>query len=67
MEAKTRNSYDEAAYSITTQQQQRKINTAKAYIMENPKISDFDMRFVAILNLPFQLPIHLKGCGRPDK
>lgn len=59
VEVKARASLDDAAYSVTPQQQQRIIAAAQAWLMAHPEHADFDMRFDAILIAPKHLPRHL--------
>lgn len=59
IEVKARGSLDEAAYSVTPQQQQRIIAAAQAWLMAHPEHANFDMRFDAILIAPKHLPRHL--------
>ncbi len=59
VEVKARATLDDAAYSVTPQQQQRIIAAAQAWLMAHPEHADFDMRFDAILIAPKHLPKHL--------
>jgi putative endonuclease len=59
VEVKARATLDDAAYSVTPQQQQRIIAAAQAWLMAHPEHADFDMRFDAILIAPKHLPRHL--------
>jgi putative endonuclease len=59
VEVKARATLDDAAYSVTPQQQQRIIAAAQAWLMAHPEHTDFDMRFDAILIAPKHLPRHL--------
>jgi putative endonuclease len=59
VEVKARATIDDAAYSVTPQQQQRIIAAAQAWLMAHPEHADFDMRFDAILIAPKHLPKHL--------
>ena len=59
VEVKARPSLDDAAYSVTPQQQQRIIAAAQAWLMTHPEHAEFDMRFDAILIAPKHLPKHL--------
>lgn len=59
VEVKARVSLDAAAYSITSQQQQRIIAAAQAWLMANPDYETHEMRFDAILIAPKSLPKHL--------
>lgn len=49
VEVKARRSLDEAAYSIYPKQQLRIRNAARAFVAENPRYQNFDMRFDALL------------------
>jgi len=59
VEVKARATLDDAAYSVTPQQQQRIIAAAQAWLMAHPEHADFDMRFDAIMIAPKHLPKHL--------
>jgi putative endonuclease len=59
IEVKARATLDDAAYSVTPQQQQRIIAAAQAWLMAHPEHADFDMRFDAVLIAPKHLPRHL--------
>lgn len=59
VEVKARASLDDAAYSVTQQQQQRIIAAAQAWLMAHPEHADFDMRFDVVLIAPKHLPKHL--------
>ncbi|MCF2521265.1 YraN family protein [Bradyrhizobium sp. G127] len=59
VEVKARASLDDAAYSVTPQQQQRIVAAAQAWLMAHPEHAEFDMRFDAVLIAPKHLPRHL--------
>jgi putative endonuclease len=59
VEVKARATLDDAAYSVTSQQQQRIVAAAQAWLMAHPEHANFDMRFDAILIAPKHLPRHL--------
>jgi len=59
VEVKARANLDDAAYSVTPQQQQRIIAAAQAWLMAHPEHNELDMRFDAILIAPKHLPKHL--------
>ncbi len=59
VEVKARANLDDAAWSVTPQQQQRIVAAAQAWLMAHPEHADFDMRFDAILIAPKSLPQHL--------
>jgi putative endonuclease len=59
VEVKARATLDDAAYSVTQQQQQRIVAAAQAWLMAHPEHIEFDMRFDAILIAPKHLPRHL--------
>lgn len=67
VEVKARDTYEGAAYSITPRQKHRIIAAAKSFIMANPKLSECDMRFDAILILPYQLPNHIQDAWQADE
>ncbi|MES2750115.1 MAG: YraN family protein [Pseudomonadota bacterium] len=59
IEVKARATLDDAAYSVTPQQQQRIIAAAQVWLMAHPEHAEFDMRFDAVLIAPKHLPRHL--------
>ena len=59
VEVKARASLDDAAYSVTPQQQQRIVAAAQFWLMTHPEHANFEMRFDVILIAPKHLPKHL--------
>lgn len=59
IEVKARANLDDAAYSVTPQQQQRIVAAAQAWLMIQPDYANFDMRFDVVLIAPKHLPRHL--------
>lgn len=59
IEVKARAALDDAAYAVTSRQQQRIIAAAQAWLAKNPQYEQHDMRFDAILVAPRRLPKHL--------
>lgn len=59
VEVKARASLDDAAYSVTPQQQQRIVATAQVWLMTHPEHANFEMRFDVVLIAPKHLPRHL--------
>jgi putative endonuclease len=59
VEVKARATLDDAAYSVTPQQQQRIVAAAQAWLMAHPEHANFDMRFDVVLIAPKHLPKHL--------
>lgn len=59
IEVKARGTLDDAAYSVTPQQQRRIVAAAQAWLMTHPEHAEFDMRFDVILIAPKHLPKHL--------
>jgi putative endonuclease len=59
IEVKARANLDDAAYSVTPQQQQRIVTAAQAWLMNQPDYANFDMRFDVVLIAPRHLPHHL--------
>ena len=59
VEVKARASLDEAAYSVTPQQQQRIVAAAQFWLMTHPEHANFEMRFDVVLIAPKHLPRHL--------
>ena len=59
VEVKARATLDDAAYSVTPQQQQRIVAAAQAWLMAHPEHATFEMRFDVVLIAPKHLPRHL--------
>lgn len=59
IEVKARATLDDAAYSVTPQQQQRIVAAAQFWLMTHPEHANFDMRFDVVLIAPKHLPKHL--------
>ncbi|MBX9822819.1 YraN family protein [Afipia birgiae] len=59
VEVKARATLDDAAYSVTPQQQQRIVAAAQAWLMTHPEHANFEMRFDVVLIAPKHLPKHL--------
>lgn len=59
IEVKARANLDDAAYSVTPQQQQRIVAAAQAWLMTQPDYANFDMRFDVVLIAPRHFPRHL--------
>ncbi|EKS33875.1 YraN family protein [Afipia clevelandensis] len=59
VEVKARASLDDAAYSVTPQQQQRIVAAAQVWLMTHPEHANFEMRFDVVLIAPKHLPKHL--------
>lgn len=59
VEVKARASLDDAAYSVTPQQQQRIVAAAQVWLMTHPEHANFEMRFDVVLIAPKHLPRHL--------
>ncbi|MCW9032868.1 MAG: YraN family protein [Rhodospirillales bacterium] len=66
IEVKARQNYQDAAEAISITQQKRIIRSAQAFVMKNPSFVDHDLRFDAMLVLPWRLPHHIKDAWRPD-
>ena len=59
VEVKARNRFDEAAEAITFRQQRRIAATAAAWLARHPDDVGCDMRFDAVLVMPWRLPRHV--------
>ena len=59
IEVKARATLDDAAWSVTPQQQQRIVAAAQFWLMTHPEHANFEMRFDAVLIAPKHLPKHL--------
>lgn len=66
VEVKARASLDDAAYSVTAQQQQRIVAAAQSWLMTHPEHANFDMRFDVVLIAPKHLPRHLMAAFDAD-
>ena len=63
-EVKARKTYADAAYAIGARQRQRLMRAAEAYRQETPSVAGLDVRFDAILILPWRLPVHISDAWR---
>jgi putative endonuclease len=61
VEVKARPSVDDAAEAVTARQQRRIIAAAKAWLARHPGDLDRDIRFDAVLVVPWRLPRHLQA------
>ena len=61
VEVKARSNLDDAAESLTKQQQTHIANAAEAFIATYPDPSVTEMRFDAILVVPGKMPRHIPG------
>lgn len=59
VEVKARANLDDAAYSVTPQQQGRIINAAQVWLSTHDDHAQLDMRFDVVLIAPKSLPRHL--------
>jgi putative endonuclease len=59
VEVKARATLDNAAYSVTPQQQRRIVNAAQVWLASHDEHANFDMRFDVVLIAPKSLPRHL--------
>lgn len=59
VEVKARASLDDAAYSVTPQQQGRIVNAAQVWLSAHDDHAQLDMRFDVVLIAPKSLPRHL--------
>jgi putative endonuclease len=59
VEVKARTTLDNAAYSVTPQQQARIVDAAQIWLAAHDEHANFDMRFDVILIAPKSLPRHL--------
>jgi putative endonuclease len=59
VEVKARNSFDDAAYSVTDRQKRRIASAAAAWIAANPDDVNCDIRFDAMLVVPRRWPRHI--------
>ncbi len=66
IEVKARHDYQTASHAITPTQQQRITRSAQAFTSQNPQFAECDLRFDAMLVMPWKLPIHLKDAWRPN-
>ena len=59
VEVKARATLDEAAYSVTPQQQARISNAAQIWLQTHPEHAELELRFDVLLIAPGQVPRHL--------
>ena len=59
IEVKARATLDDAAYSVTPQQQARIVNAAQMWLAAHDDHAQLDMRFDVVLIAPKRLPRHL--------
>jgi len=65
IEVKARSSWINAAESITPRQQRRIGQAARLFIAQHPAHAGLDLRFDAMLVVPWRLPRHLRQVWRP--
>lgn len=59
-EVKTRDRLEDAGAAIGTRQQARIRRAASLYLAHRPALASLDMRFDAILIMPWRWPVHLR-------
>lgn len=59
VEVKARETIDEAAFAVTSRQQQRIVNAAEGWLAAHPEHAEFELRFDAVLIAPRRLPRHV--------
>ena len=59
VEVKARATLDDAAFAVTSRQQQRIIDAAQAWLAAHPEHAEFELRFDAMLIAPRSLPRHV--------
>lgn len=64
VEVKSRPDQSTAAFSITPRQQQRVARATEHYLAANPRYSDYQIRFDAVLNTPGRWPKHIPDAWR---
>ncbi len=67
IEVKYRQDNETSAYAITSQTKQRIAKTAEMFVAFNPKYSNYNIRFDALLMSPFSIPMHIKNAWSIDK
>jgi len=66
VEVKARASAEDAAFAITPHQQQRIARAAEHFLAANPRYTDFQLRFDAVLAVPGRWPRHVPDARRID-
>lgn len=66
IEVKHRPSLGTAGDSIGPRQQARIARAAAVYLRQQPALAGLDLRFDAILVVPWRLPAHIRGAWRID-
>ncbi|MEO1059633.1 MAG: YraN family protein [Actinomycetota bacterium] len=61
---KRRSSLSAALEAISPAQQRRIARAAEAYLAQRPAYSGLDLRFDAVLLMPWRLPRHIPAAGR---
>jgi len=61
IEVKSRSTYEEAAYSLSSCQQKRLINAAEAFLSVNQRYSGMNIRFDFVAVTPKSWPRHIKN------
>lgn len=64
IEVKTRDELGEAGEAIGVRQQARIRRAASLYLARHPALASLDVRFDAILILPWRWPVHLRDAWR---
>ena len=66
VEVKARASAEDAAFAITPHQQKRIARAADHFLAANPRYTDFQLRFDAVLAVPGRWPRHVPDAWRID-
>jgi putative endonuclease len=66
VEVKARESFDDAAWSVTPRQRQRIVAAAEVWLAHNADVAYQDIRFDAMLVAPGRLPRHIATAFRAD-
>ena len=61
VEVKARESFDDAAYSVTERQRRRIVAAAEAWLATHPDDAAAEIRFDAMLVVPWRVPRHIQG------
>lgn len=64
VEVKVRPTLSDAAYAIGPQQRRRLLRAAEAYRQSHRLVAGLDIRFDAILIVPWRMPVHIRDAWR---
>jgi len=65
IEVKARVDADTAAHAISPRQQSRIVRAADAFLQNSANLGHLDIRFDALLIIPYRWPVHIVDAWRP--